>query len=158
MITMDSFNKVRRGLKNADDLELPMNEDFFNKLHDKIMMEVESLDIAPQPMMMKQKNYLRAHWRGWLYSTGSVASVFLVVAVLSSQFSKVNESMQRAGLYSDGRERIVEAALNTPDSMAQTLISSQSEADFFVDVASESFENLTVAKFNKLMGDNKTTH
>ncbi|MNS83359.1 hypothetical protein D3C72_1171440 [compost metagenome] len=80
----------------------------------------------------------------------------LVIAVLSTQFGKVNESMQRAGLYSDGRERIVEAALNSPDAMAQTLISSQSEADFFVDVANESFENLTVAKFNKLMGD-KTT-
>ena len=48
-------------------------------------------------------------------------------------------------------------ALNSPDSVAQTLIVSQSEADFFVDVANESFENLTVAKFNKLMGE-KTTH
>jgi len=153
---MDSFDKVRRGLKNADELELPMNEDFFDKLHDKIMMEVERVEVAPPPMLLKQKNYLRAHWKGWLYSASSVASMGLVIAVLSTQFGKVSESMQRAGLYSDGRERIVEAALNSPDAMAQTLISSQSEADFFVDVANESFENLTVAKFNKLMGD-KTT-
>lgn len=154
---MDSFDKVRRGLKNNDDLELPMSEDFFDKLHDKIMIEVERTEVAPPPMLMKQKSYLRSHWKGWLYSATSVASVAAVAIVLSSQFTKVNETMQRVGLYSDGRERIVEMALNSPDSVAQTLIVSQSEADFFVDVANESFENLTVAKFNKLMGE-KTTH
>jgi len=154
---MDSFDKVRRGLKNNDEMELPMNEDFFDKLHDKIMIEVERTEVSPPPMLMKQKSYLRAHWKGWLYSATSVASVAAVALVLSTQFSKVNETMQRVGLYSDGRERIVEMALNSPDEVAQTLIVSQSEADFFVDVANESIENLTVAKFNKLMGD-KTTH
>lgn len=151
---MDTMEKVRRGLKAADDLELPpMSTDFFDKLHDKIMAEVEQTEMAPPPLLMKQRNYLRAHWRGWLYTSGSMAAVATVAVMLSSPLAQLSVTMQKAGLVSDGHERIVAEALQSPEDFSQTLISSQSEADFFVDVASESFENLSVAKFNKLMGE-----
>lgn len=80
-------------------------------------------------------------------------SLFVLSSLLLTQVSKVNQSMQRVGLLSDGHERIVAQALLSPEELSQTLISSQSESDFFVDVASESFENLSVAKFNKIMGE-----
>ncbi|MEK2644371.1 hypothetical protein [Bdellovibrio sp. BCCA] len=150
---MDRMDKVRKGLKASDDLELPMSEDFFDRLHDKIMAEVEQTEIAPAPMLMTPRNVLRAHWRGWLYPAGGVMSLFLFSALLLSQVSKVNQSMQRVGLLSDGHERIVAQALLSPEDLSQTLISTQSESDFFMDVASESFENLSVAKFNKIMGE-----
>ncbi|WP_295901176.1 hypothetical protein [uncultured Bdellovibrio sp.] len=150
---MDRMDKVRKGLKASDDLELPMSEDFFDRLHDKIMAEVEQTEIAPAPILMTPRNVLRAHWRGWLYPAGGVMSLFLFSALLLSQVSKVNQSMQRVGLLSDGHERIVAQALLSPEDLSQTLISTQSESDFFMDVASESFENLSVAKFNKIMGE-----
>lgn len=150
---MDRMDKVRKGLKAADELELPMNEDFFDRLHDKIMAEVEQTEIAPAPILMTPRNVLRAHWRGWLYPAGGIMSLFLFSSLLLSQVSKVNQSMQRVGLLSDGHERIVAQALLSPEDLSQTLISTQSESDFFMDVASESFENLSVAKFNKIMGE-----
>ncbi|WP_413613148.1 hypothetical protein [Bdellovibrio sp. HCB-110] len=150
---MDRMDKVRKGLKATDELELPMNEDFFDRLHDKIMAEVEQTEIAPAPLLMKPRNVLRAHWRGWLYPAGGMMSLFLFSALLLGQVSKVNQSMQRVGLLSDGHERIVAQALLSPEDLSQTLISTQSESDFFMDVASESFENLSVAKFNKIMGE-----
>lgn len=150
---MDRMDKVRKGLKASDDLELPMSEDFFDRLHDKIMAEVEQTEIAPAPILMTPRNVLRAHWRGWLYPAGGVMSLFLFSALLLSQVSKVNQSMQRVGLLSDGHERIVAQALLSPEDLSKTLISTQSESDFFMDVASESFENLSVAKFNKIMGE-----
>ncbi|MBO9667398.1 MAG: hypothetical protein J7501_11380 [Bdellovibrio sp.] len=155
MDRMDSMNRldnVRKGLKENDDLELPMNEDFFNKLHDKIMAEVEQVEIAPAPVMMRPRNILRAHWRGWLYPVGGVMSVLLMSTFMIPHLAKVNEGMQRAGLASDGRERIVMEALLSPDEISQTLISSQTESDFLVDVASESSENFRIAKL-KITGD-----
>ncbi|MNY67202.1 hypothetical protein D3C86_2047440 [compost metagenome] len=83
-----------------------------------------------------------------------MAAVATVAVLLSSHLVEMSQTMQRAGLFSDGHERIVAEALQSPEDFSQTLISTQTEADFFVDVASESFENLSVAKFNKLMGDN----
>ncbi|WP_374001332.1 hypothetical protein [Bdellovibrio bacteriovorus] len=150
---MDRMDKMRKGLKATDELELPMNEDFFDRLHDKIMAEVEQTEIAPAPLLMKPRNVLRAHWRGWLYPAGGMMSLFLFSALLLGQVSKVNQSMQRVGLLSDGHERIVAQALLSPEDLSQTLISTQSESDFFMDVARESFENLSVDKFNKIMGE-----
>lgn len=151
----DRTEKIRKGLKKADDFEMQMNDDFFEKLHDKIMAEVERTEVAPPPMLMTPRNLLRAHWRGWLYPLGGVASLFVFTSMLLGQVSKVNQSMQRVGLLSDGHERIVAEALLDPSDMSQTLISSQSESDFFVDVASESVETLSVSKFNQIMGEGR---
>lgn len=147
------MDKVRKGLRGQDELELPMGDDFFDRLHDKIMAEVEQTEIAPPPMLLTPRNMLRAHWRGWLYPAGGMMSLFMFTSLLLSQVSKVNQSMMRVGLFSDGRERIVAEALLSPEDLSQTLISTQSDSDFFMDVAGESFENLSVAKFNKIMGE-----
>lgn len=152
MDKMDRLDKVRKGLKSVDDLELPMNDDFFDRLHDKIMAEVDKTEIAPAPVLMSPRNLLRSHWRGWLYPISGVTSVFIFSSLLLGQVSKVNQSMQRVGLLSDGHERIVAEALLSPGDLSQTLISSESESDFFMDVARESFENLSESKFNKIMG------
>ncbi|AFY00417.1 hypothetical protein [Bdellovibrio bacteriovorus] len=150
---MDRMDKVRKGLKAADDMELPMNDDFFDRLHDKIMAEVEMVEIKPAPVLMTPRNLLRSHWRGWLYPVSGVASLMAFAVLLMPQVSKVNQSMTRAGLLSDGHERIVSEALLSPEEISQTLIITQSESDFFMDVARESFENLSVDKFNKIMGE-----
>lgn len=147
------MDKVRKGLRGQDEFELPMGDDFFDRLHDKIMAEVEQTEIAPPPMLLTPRNMLRAHWRGWLYPAGGMMSLFMFTSLLLSQVSKVNQSMMRVGLFSDGRERIVAEALLSPEDLSQTLISTQSDSDFFMDVAGESFENLSVAKFNKIMGE-----
>lgn len=149
------LDKVRKGLKTSDDLEMPMNDEFFDRLHDKIMMEVDRSEMAPGPVLLSPRNLLRSHWRGWLYPAGGITSLFFFASLLMTQVSKVNESMQRIGLLSDGHERIVTEALLSPEYLTQTLISSQNESDFFMDVASESFENLTVAKFKKIMGESQ---
>ncbi|MFM6929308.1 MAG: hypothetical protein ACKOX6_12650 [Bdellovibrio sp.] len=149
----NNLDKVRKGLKAQNEIELPMNEDFFDRLHDKIMLEVEQTEIVPVPFLMTPRSILRAHWRGWVYPTGAIMSVAAMIAILMPQVSKVNQGLQRVGLLSDGRERIVAEALLSPEDLSKTLISSQTDSDFFVDVASESSENLTIAKLQKIMGD-----
>ncbi|UYL09038.1 hypothetical protein B9G69_000420 [Bdellovibrio sp. SKB1291214] len=153
---MNRLDKVRKNLKANDDLEMTMSDDFFDRLHDKIMMEVEHKVIEPTPMLMRPRNLLRAHWRGWLYPAGGIMSVILMTVFLAPQLAKVNQGMQRAGLLSDGRERIVTEAILSPEYLSQTLISSQTDSDFFVDVARESSENFKVAKLQKIMGGRTT--
>lgn len=147
------LDKVRKKMKAMDDFEMAMSDDFFDSLHDKIMAKVEEAEMAPPPVLMTPRNMLRAHWRGWLYPVGGLMSLFLMSFMMIGQVSKVNQGMQRVGLLSDGHERIVAEALLAPEDVSQTLISTQSESDFFVDVANESFETLSVAKFNKIMGE-----
>lgn len=147
----ERLDKVRKGLRASDDLELPMSDDFFDKLHDKIMAEVEKTDIAPIPLF-------RTRWREWANPVGGVLSLFLLTFIALNQTDKFNQSMERAGLASDGRERIVSEALLSPDDLSQTLITTQNESDFFIDVAGESFENLTVSKINQIMGESETSH
>ncbi|WP_413558517.1 hypothetical protein [Bdellovibrio sp. HCB209] len=154
--THNRLDKVRKGLKANDDLEISMSDDFFDRLHDKIMSEVEQTQIAPAPLLMRPKNMLRAHWRGWLYPTGGIMSLAAAAMMIVPHLAKVNQGMQRAGLLSDGRERIVMEAILSPEDLSQTLISSQTDSDFFVDVASESSENLTIAKLNKIIGGRVT--
>lgn len=147
------LEKIRKKLKSLDELnDFEMSDDFFDKLHDKIMDKVDETKIAPPPVLMKQRRMLRTHWRGWLYPVGGLMSVLMVSTVLMGYMGKINESMQRVGLLSDGRERIVAEALEARDDLSKNLISMQSEADFFVDVASESFETLPVANFKKMKG------
>lgn len=155
MNTTERMEKIRRGLKQKDDveLELPVDEAFFEQLHDKIMAEVEKIEIKPAPPLLRSRNFLRVSWRGWVYPAGGITSLLILVALMVPQVSKLTQSMQRAGLLSDGRERIVAAAVLIPQDLSQTFISTQNESDFFMDVARESFENLSVAKFNKLMGE-----
>jgi hypothetical protein len=150
------LDKVRQGLKNADDLELPMSEDFFDRLHDKIMAEVEKTEIAPAQPMIASRNLLRRHWRSWLYPAGGVTSLFVLLLIALPQVSKITDGMQRAGLASDGREVIAARAIMAPSELSQTFISSQSDSDFLIDVANESFENLSIAQFNKIMGETAT--
>lgn len=149
------LDKVRQGLKNRDELELPMSDEFFERLHDKIMAEVEKTEIAPVTPLTASRDMLRKHWRGWLYPAGGVTSLFLLLLLALPQAHKMSEVMQRAGLVSDGAERIASRVFMTPDELTQTFISSQSDSDFLMDVAGESFENLTIAQFNKIMGESR---
>lgn len=56
-----------------EEVQLPNNQAYFDRLHDKIMAKIEDTEMeAPvRPAMRsfeKSKELLRDHWRGWLYS------------------------------------------------------------------------------------------
>lgn len=78
------------------------------------------------------------------------------VTLITSQFAKLDSSRAISTKLNQSGEQVVAAVMDFPDSIAQTVISSQAEADFFVDVASHSIENLSVSQFNKIMGESRT--
>lgn len=147
------LGRMRRELRAQDNVEPELSDDFFNKLHDKIMMGVEQTEVAPVSKVWFDREKLRSHVKSWLYPVGGVLSVALSAMLISGQFDTLDENLIRIGLVSDGYEVIATKAMLEPQHISQTLISSQLETDFFMDVASESFENLTVSKFNQILGE-----
>lgn len=154
---MDTLDKTRKSLKKAgENIELPMDAAFFDNLHDKIMARVAETEIEAKPpatVLGAPKKFLKKQWKSWLYPAGSTMALALVGTMLTMQFSQTLNSSIASKPLSPQSEKVVSAALESPDAISQTLLSSQTEADFFVDVASQSFENLNIAQFNKIMGE-----
>ncbi len=145
------MEKIRQTLKSLEDLELPMSGDFFDQMHDQIMAQVEETVLEPQPALLKPRNFLRAHWRGWLYPAGGTLAFVLALGFFLSSVD-LRQKPQVLVLNESG-EKLVAAAIRSPSDIG--LFSSQTEADFFVDVASQSFENLNISQFNKIMGEDR---
>lgn len=155
MVDMNSnkdLNQVKRKLRSNDN-QLMLDDAFFEKLHDKIMTEVSKAEIKEVTLWHKSRSLLKAHWKDWSYPAGGMLALLALVMLLTPQMSKINETMMRAGLYSDGNERILQEALLDPSVLSQTLIISQTETDFFMDVAKDSFENFSIERINKVMGE-----
>lgn len=150
-----TLDKMRKGLQALEEMEIPMDPAFFDKMHDKIMEKIEDSVIEPAPALMAPRRFLRAHWRGWLYPTGGTMALALAMTLVAMQFAKTNSGHVLTAKLNNSGEKVVAAALASPDTIAQTLLSSESEADFFVDVASQSFENLNISQFNKIMGEDR---
>ena len=151
-LEVNKMDKLRRALKNNDEIEIDLDEAFFNRLHDKIMAQVEETPMAAPASFGKTRRMLRAHWRSWLYPAGGLMSVILVASLLSPLWLQLEKTLQRSGLLSDGEQRIASEAVLSLEDLSQTLIVSQSEADFFMDVANNSIENLSVDKLKKALG------
>ena len=150
-----TLDKMRKGLQALEEMELPMDPAFFDKMHDKIMAKVEEAVIEPAPMMLAPRRFLRAHWRGWLYPAGGTMALALAMTLVAMQAAKLSSKHVSVAKLNNSGEKVVAAVLTSPDTIAQTLISSESESDFFVDVASQSFENLNISQFNKIMGEDR---
>lgn len=149
----NTLGRMRRELRAQDNVDFELSDEFFNNLHDKIMLAVEQTEITPTPKVWFNREKLRSHVKSWLYPAGGILSVALSALLISAHMETFDENLVRIGLFSDGYEVIATRAALSPEGISQTLISSQLETDFFMDVASESFENLTVSKFNQIWGE-----
>jgi hypothetical protein len=149
---VSEMEKVRKVLKNQHDIELKLDDVFFDRLHDKIMAQVAETNIEPPMALAKTRQMLRAHWRSWLGPVGGVMSVAFVAGLISPLWMQFEKSLQRSGLWSDGEQRIAAEAVLSLDELPQTFIVSQSESDFFIDVANNSIKNLSVDKLKKALG------
>lgn len=161
---MNTLDKLRKGLKTAiknsgkeNEYELPMDPAFFDNLHDNIMAKIAETTIEPAPAMLAPRRFLRAHWREWLYPAGGTMALVLVVTLIAMQAAKWTPGHSPVAQLNPSGEKVVAAVIASQDALALALVSSQTEADFFVDVASQSFENLNISQLNKIMGEKSQT-
>lgn len=117
---------------------MPAEDDFFAALHDKVMMAVEEKVVKPAPRLKKKVA------KRLLISSGGMAAV--AVLVLSLCFLSTSTEQRASGASSE----ILQAAVQHPDESLQVL-GVQSQDDFFVDVASASFDDLSIKQLESLL-------
>lgn len=139
-------------LEADKDLELPMDPAFYDRLHDKIMAGVEKTEMEHPAWYEKPQKYLRGHWRSWSLFGGSL-SVLLLSLHLSAGL--VTKSLHGSHAVTAARQedRLLDQALKAPDALSRSILISQTESEFFVDLADSSFEDLSIDKFNRIMGE-----
>lgn len=130
--------------KNEEELPVP-GKDFFDQLESKIMAQVEKTEIAPAPLFQ-----VRHQHRYWAKVAGvSTASLFMIFTIFSYLSHKSLNTQW------DVPTQMAHQAQESPDEMA-LVMTYQSEHDFFVDVASQSFDHLTKEQFESLMETKRT--
>lgn len=136
-------NEILKALKSTDDVELPMDEAFYEKLHDKIMARVEETEVKKLPawtsFVARPKKYLKSHWKGWLGTGLSMMAVGyfgLHMTTLAGSFIPESHTFKVV----QNERAFLEGALSSPDSFSETLINHQSQDDFLSDVASQGLE------------------
>ena len=136
-------NDLLNALKTADDIELPMDDAFYDRLHDKIMAKVEDTEIKKLPawthFVARPKKYLKSHWKGWL---GSGLSMAILVYLGSHISASVSSFIPESHAYKvvQNERAFLNNALNSPEYFARTLINHQNHDDLLSDVASRQIE------------------
>lgn len=142
-------------LDAAKDVSLPMDPAYYERLHDRIMAAVdraESRPPAPRPWYARPQGYLRTHWKSWLTMGGGISGFALVAHLGAIAVAKtLHES--HAVVAAQQEDLLFAEALRSPDALSRSLLVSQTESEFFVDVASGSFENLSSDQIIQFVGE-----
>lgn len=147
--------KMRKKLKSVNDLnfDMDLSDAFFDKMHDKIMQKVEMTEIEAKNIWDGPKKYLRSHYRGWLYCGVSMCSILAVAILLRLHAGVVQPKSILADLDSRTVELMLAAQAEAPEVFSNTVLGDGAGAQFFVDAASDSFENLNISQVRLLMGE-----
>jgi hypothetical protein len=116
----------------------PADELFFDRLHDKIMAAVEETSIAPAPRMGKKMAKRVALSSGGI---GAFTALLLSAYFLSASPEQVAKN---------STDQVLQAAVQNP-AESLPVLAVQSQNDFFVDVASASFDDLNIKQLEGLI-------
>lgn len=138
-------------LKKAGKIQMDLDDAFFEKMHDRIMSEVEKKTMEPPPgRVEKFKKYMRSKpWGQTLLSHESFAVLILICGLTyqTAQGFIYNKWMS----YQTREENLLAAALESPD-LSYSLTETRPQHDFFVDVANHSMNDFEYGHLKKLLG------
>ena len=148
--------QLRKNLKQAGDFELPMDEDFYEKLHNKIMAAVEETEITPLSKLTSTQQLMKRYWRKALPYAKGVTQVIMALALLLGSSIKARELVQNFWSSShtvqmvQNEKQIINEALESPEQFSTSLISYQNQNDFFLDVAAQSEDSISALNMKDL--------
>lgn len=149
----DTEKHVQRALKNNPaGPELPMDDAFYERLHDRIMAAVEKTQIEPVSPWEKPRRMIRGHWKAWLVSGSSLMMVLMATVLSPSVAHQVLDESHTVQVVRN-ENQIVSETLSSPETFSETLVSNQTGDDFFVDVAERSFHDLSQEHVREIMGE-----
>lgn len=63
--------ELKKLLRKYDDVELPMDGKFYDRMHNSIMMRIDDIDSRAPKRGSRMKESLQAHWKSWFNTTNS---------------------------------------------------------------------------------------
>lgn len=146
---------LEKQLKQSENIELPMDEAFFDRLHDQIMAEVEKTEIKPTTRWSKTREFLEravTHYRPSHYPraaksvklalTGVVLTLGLGLELASfsimSSTQKLQQQKQAELVQLEKQAQLVaEQALEKPEEWVEMAVQGSNAQDFYADVLAE---------------------
>ncbi len=144
---------TERTLKRMDvtdpEPQVPESEDYYQRLHDKIMAQVETKEIKPSPPPVeKTRHLLQRHWRNGLY----LVTMSALAAVIGLQNVKnVNSQMSQnhAVLKFQNEDQLIGLLKKSPELMDDTIMSTNASRNIMneelytnIDLTKELIESL----------------
>lgn len=137
---------TERKLKHRDvmDVEskIPSSEEYYLKLHDRIMAEIENVEIKPPPPFYKSKDLLKRHWRTGLY----LITMSALAAVIGLQtINNVNSQLSNnhAVIKFKNDDQLIGLLKDSPEVLDNTVLSSYANQDLMSD---ELYSNIDLTK------------
>jgi hypothetical protein len=133
-------------LKKEDPIELPMDEMFFEKMHQQIMQAVDKTEIKQQTKWSKTKVFLETKGRKYLPDNGKVlktvfmmfvASLTLGLGGLSAGLFKKTHDLQVASL---NQKKILIEAVRAPDAWNDLAAMSQNDSDLYQEILNQKIQ------------------
>lgn len=143
----NDLRMTERTLKRLDVTEpepqLPESEDYYERLHDKIMAQVDKKEILPPPPLVNRtKTVLKQRWRHGLYLvTMSVLLAVVGVKTLTSANGQMNQN--HAVLKFQNEDQLIGLLKKSPDMMDKTVLSSNISRDI---MSAEIYSNMDLTK------------
>ncbi|MBC7419832.1 MAG: hypothetical protein H7328_03805 [Bdellovibrio sp.] len=149
-------NILAKKLKKEDPIELPMDEKFFENLHDQIMKAVEKTEVKPLSRWAKTWVFLETNTVRSRAMSKKIVKTSFVGLVLATGFAFFALS---AKMYSDvyvaqnqgNQTKIVNEATKSPMEWSELVVSYQNENDFYADILSQKNDLGTIVEIDRVL-------
>lgn len=138
---------TERMLKRLDVTEpvpsLPNSEDYYRRLHDKIMAQIETKEILPPVSpIYKAKCMLNRHWRNGLYLVAMTA-LAAVISIKTIGNVDIQVSQNHAVVKFKNEDQLIGLLKDVPEVLDDTVLSSYNSQDI---MGSDLYSNMDLTK------------
>ncbi len=138
---------AERKLKHLDlmDMEtkIPDTEDYYERMHNKIMARIEQVEIQPPPpALYRAKGLLKRQWRNGLFLI-TMSALALVVGVRTIESANTQLNNNHAVVKFKNEDQLVGLLKNSPDVLDNTVLSSYANQDLMSD---DMYSNIDLTK------------
>lgn len=144
---------IEQKLKKEDHVELPMDNEFFDQMHDKIMQAIEKTEIKSQTKWTKTWVFLETKNRRFLPAQLIVMKTVFAVFVASLSLGLAQLSL---GLFqqthelqvSHNQQKIINTVAAAPADWAELAAVSQRDSDLYAEILNEKIDGKSIEGMN----------
>lgn len=147
---------LKKKLRQEDPVELPMDEKFYDNLHDKIMSSIQKTEVKPLGRIAKTWIFLETKAKPHralarkVIKAGFIGATLTVALGLAGMSAKMYRDVYVAQNASN-QIRIVQEARQNPTEWTELVVSYQDADDFYADVLSQKNDVATLVEIDRVL-------